>query len=467
MKKKLCSVFLLLLMLTACQQDTDSVVISTMPSATQPAVAGTMQETVPVTEAETEADTVPSLETTKAWTNYHDIKKENIPQTKQINITQDTSIQTIEVMVGGIEQRFYASQAFSQESMPVLSAMWEKFTGETLDERNLLCTLDEKTMSFPSVPEEEYADILSVSYESGKAVMTYDTGTGSVTLDKRTASVKEPVSVYTQTRSLYNYPQEIEYDPETNTYTAHALPDLSHAYAEDAVILKGEEVKISDILHTVLSYLYTLKEVGSNQAEWDSVFFTPDYEIDDESLRIETYPNGNQGIYLSFSFSSRDIPVIFDNGTADGRTKQIKGTRLEIGMFSKDEIGYIQTNYFIRKPDEIQLTDPRSHMEGTTLIDIDTAFSLADEKLTEIRNLELAQLQYATEEIHDSRGTFQGRVLTPVWHFVFAPTESEQRKGYAHKIIDIDAITSEIFSWYSEELEQSGEKNWISNIQDS
>ena len=126
---------------------------------------------------------------------------------------------------------------------------------------------------------------------------------------------------------------------------------------------------------------------------------------------------------------------------------------------------YVKANYFINPPSQIQLTDPRPKMPGITLIDMNTAIQLADDSLTQNRTLKSGKLQYATEKIFDSRGIFQGYVLTPVWHFVFHPTEEELQQGYCSMILDIDAVTSDVLQWYTTESEQSGEKCWTTHTE--
>jgi hypothetical protein len=102
-------------------------------------------------------------------------------------------------------------------------------------------------------------------------------------------------------------------------------------------------------------------------------------------------------------------------------------------------------------------------MQGITLLDVKKAFQLADDFLDQQRILQSGKLEYASEAIFDSRNLFQGYVLTPVWHLIFQPTDQELSQGYDTMILDVDAVTREVFQWYPTEPEQSGEKCWISH----
>jgi len=142
---------------------------------------------------------------------------------------------------------------------------------------------------------------------------------------------------------------------------------------------------------------------------------------------------------------------------------QTEGTWIEIGMFQKNQIGYVKANYFLNPPTQIQYTDINPKTEAVTLLDVNQAFQLADDFLTEERILESAKIQYATEKITDSRGIFQGYVLTPVWHMIFQPTEQELQENHYSMILDIDAVTNKIIQSYAAEPEQSGGQCWISH----
>lgn len=456
-----CLLVLSLMLCCACEKNENTIEISTLPPAETLDISGTMRESAVSTESE--AETAPALES-KPWLRYANLRYDELPET--IHIQELIEFEDISTMVGSIEQRFYEVKAVSDANIETISKAWEKFSGEEIDVNNLMCSMTDKTMALSAVPVAEYADIQTLTYENQTAILTYDVQTESLNISRKDFP-QEAVSVYTQTTSLINYPLVELYDEETQKYWLKATKDERFAYREDSVKLKGKEVTLAELLDYICEFLYTIEYYDGYITEEISPFYTSDYKSsgsEGTSLEIQNLPDGNQAVIFKFGFTSRDIPIIREFGTDSGETKKVTGTTLEIGMFRKDEIGYIRTNYFMNKPTQIQLTDPRPKMNAPVmLIDSETAIQLADEALTEERTLISGKLQYATEEIYDKQKKFQGYVLTPVYHFAFVPTEREVKKGYSSMFIDVDAVTSEVLKWYSNEPEQSGEKCWKTN----
>ncbi len=447
---------LMILFSRACEKNPDIPIISTMPPTEQPALGGIMRETAPLTEPETEKETVPSLQTAEPWVSYGGLREKEFPEAEHITAGFN-NLEKINCMVGGIEQRFYENQPVSEENIQAVSEAWKQFSGEALNLKNLTCIMPDKKMSFPSVPEEEYQNIQSLEYVSGDMLLHYETESQSLNLSRKEFP-QNPESVYKQASPLWQTAMKVIYDEENNSSAFVRDTSVLHAGWEDTVILDGEEVTLFELQNTARNFLYS-HETGT------SLFFTSDYQLSDEKLEIQNFPDGSQAVIFRFGFESRDIPIVSEIGTESGGTKKIEGTSIEIGLFRKDEIGYIKANYFINQPSQMQLTDPRPKMPGITLIDMNAAVQSADNFLTEERTLKSGKLQYATEKIFDSRGIFQGYVLTPVWHFVFHPTEEELQQGYCSMILDIDAVTSDVLQWYTTESEQSGEKCWTTHTE--
>lgn len=448
---------------SACEKSEDTLEISTIPPA-ETLDNSILRESAPSTEPPSE-DTAPSLESSKPWLRYEHIRDdENAPQT--LHMQEISALEKIATMVGSIEQRFYEVKPLSDKNIEAISQAWLQFSGEELNQENLVCLVNDEESPFPSLPKDQYADIQSISYQENKISLSYEPTSQSLTIS-RNDFPQEPVSVYTQTTSLINYPTIEIYDEATKHYSFVSSKDSRYIYREDSVKLKGKEVTLEVLLDYICNFLFTTEYYDGYLTEQISSFYAPDYKIDsfdDVSLEIQNFKDGNQAVIFKCAFTSRDMPIISDAGASTGTTKKMSGTTLEIGMFRNDEIGYIKTNYFFNQPTQIQITDPRPNMDApVTLIDLNTAVQLADNSLTEDRILLSGKLQYATEELYDKKKVLQGYVLTPVYHFVFEPTEQESKNGYYNMFIDVDAVTSEVLKWYPDEPEQSGKKCWTTN----
>ena len=470
MRRKLLILFMLMMMIlySSCQKNPDRPDLSTIPPDEEPALGGIMREEIPETESETD-EVIPIVQS-KSWLNYGGIKDAEFPETEHIRkleynpkepriSTDYTQIEKITCMVGSIEQRFYEC-VLSDAVIEKISDAWERFSGEILNAENLTCMIQDKKIAFQDVLEQDYSEIEMLSYNSGDYVLTYDIQNQSLNISRKDFP-ENPVSVYTQSRSLWHVPGVVFLDAESNNWNMQSEPDDSYLSFSDAVMLDGEEVSLWELERTARDFLYTVKYYDTQLNQQISPFYTPDYKTEGFRTEIQTFADGNQAVYFRMSFSSRDMPILSGTDISSGMRKQVTGTELEIGMFRKEEIGCIRTNYFLNEPTQIQITDPRPKMEGIPLLDMESAFQLADASLSEIRYLKTAKLQYATEKIFDSRNLFQGYVLTPVWHFVFAPSEEEIQQGCSAMMLTVDAITGEVFLWYDTAPEHSGDKCWI------
>lgn len=459
---------MMMILYSGCQKNPDRPDLSAMPPDEEPALGGIMREEIPETESETD-EVIPIVQS-KSWLNYGGIKDTEFPETEHIRkleynpkvsrlSTDYTQIEKITCMVGSIEQRFYEC-VLSDTVIEKISEAWERFSGEILDTENLTCMIQDKQIAFQDVPEQDYSEIQILSYNSGDYVLTYDVQNQSLNISRKDFP-ENPVSVYTQSRELWNTPGIVFYDEESNSWHTEATPDDSYLSYSDIVILDGEEVSLWELEKTARDFLYTVQYYDNYLSEEISPFYTPDYKTEGFRTEIQTFADGNQAVYFRMKFTSRDMPIVSGTDSSSGTGKQVAGTELEIGMFRKEEIGCIRTNYFLNEPTQIQITDPRPKMEGIPLLDMESAFQIADASLSEIRYIKSAKLQYATEKIFDSRKLFQGYVLTPVWQFVFAPSEEEIQQGCSAMMLTVDAITSEVFLWYDTEPEHSGDKCWI------
>lgn len=446
------SALIILLCCSACEKNPEQPVLYTI-SPEESAFGGNMRETVLLTESETESETLPEFQTVKPWLDYGGLRNDELPETEKIQI--GGNIEVIECMVGSIEQRFYEKQAISEKTVQKISEIWENFSGEELNLKNLTCIMSDKKMSFTAVPEEEYADIQNLEYHSDQMILNYHTETQELLL-KQKDFPENPDSVYQQTEPLWVIPMKTVYDEAAQGYTFAPDTEVIHAGTTDTVLLDGEEISLAELQNTARNFLYS-------QENKNSLFYTSDYQISDGKLEIQNFSDGNQAVIFSFAFISRDMPIVSESGTDSGTFKRIQGTNIEIGIFKKNQIGYVKSNYFINPPSQIQYTDYRANMQGITLLDVQKAFQLADDFLEQERMLQSGKLEYASEAIFDSRDIFQGYVLTPVWHLIFKPTEQELSQGYYTMILDIDAVTGEVLQWYSTEPEQSGEKCWTAH----
>jgi len=412
-----------------------------------------MRESIEYSESETESETLPEFQTIKPWLDYGTLRNNERPETEKIQI--GGNIEVIECMVGSIEQRFYEKQAVSEKTIQKISEIWKYFSGEDLNLKNLTCIMLDKKMSFTAVPEEEYSDIQNLEYDSDQMILNYHAETQEIIL-KQKDFPENPISVYQQTDPLWMIPTKTVYDEENHRYTFEPDEEIIHARLTDTVVLNGEKISLAELQNTARNFLYS-------QENRKSLFYTSEYHISDGKLKIQNFSDGNQAVIFRFDFISRDMPIISEIGTDSGTLKRIQGTSIEIGIFEKNQIGYVRSNYFINPPSQIQNTDYRADMQGITLLDVKKAFQLADDFLDQQRILQSGKLEYASEAIFDSRNLFQGYVLTPVWHLIFQPTDQELSQGYDTMILDVDAVTREVFQWYPTEPEQSGEKCWISH----
>ena len=256
MKQKLLifSLMLLLSCNTACEKNPEKPILYTLPPEEEPALGGVMRETIP--ESETNSETVPVLQTAESWVDYGTVRNDERPETEKIQI--GGNIEVIKCMVGSIEQRFYESQPISEKNIGNLSKIWEQFSGEELNLKNLICIMQDKKMSFTAVPEEEYQNIQSLEYDSDKLYLLYDVRMQNLTLNRKDFP-ENPDSVYQQTEPLWMIPTKTVYDEEHHRYTFEPDTETVHAGLMDSVILDGEEISLAELQNTARNFLIMIQ----------------------------------------------------------------------------------------------------------------------------------------------------------------------------------------------------------------
>ncbi len=410
----------------------------------------TKTETVSETNSGTETETFSETEETvpdftpQPWVNYSSIREENLPELQHIQ--NGTKFYEIVTIVGSIEQRFFEVERFSEKDVSLVAQVWENFSGNALEEKNLFCIMPDKKMNFSSIPEENYAEVENLVYEDEETILQCDILSQDLEIKSKDFP-ENPVSVYQQAISPSVYAVKTE-RTENGKFFQTLYQKEDFVYDSDFVMLDGEKVSIQEIFLTM----------------WEQFqYFGKEYSFNDPEIRIEiqNFSDGNQAVILDVPLISRDIPVLAFGESPDG-VKQITGTTAKIGFFRKGEIGFLQIGYLSGQPTQKQITDFRPNQNPQVLlIDQQEAFRLADETLTENRNLLSGSLVYATEKLYSPEKIFLGYVLTPVYEFVFETNETERQQGHVQFGIGIDAVTKEIFTWYDDQPEHSGEKCWI------